>query len=302
MRLADKGKDSKRRTWMALLVSMSLVVAGVSQGPAQAHSGTSEPSGSHANSDPAYRVSSMRPHQVFNFHDGAVSVVDHGLDDGERAHAEALADSLNTGAANGWLGIKEGSSEVTFSPGGKAEVFKRATEHTGPCNEISNLRVSWQGYSFDLETTCTDAEIEAMIAARDLATSDGTVTRNTSNHVNPIAPLFGKHFWCWVSAAGLVFGVVGAIFLMAFPPTSGLGLAWVAVVFTFGTSYIGTVANCTGIRSVQVNSSGVSSVDFGGELRLPASHRTVCYYQYSSSWKYDSALRRNVPTSIKWNC
>jgi hypothetical protein len=250
-----------------------------------------------------HRVVAKRPSQVFEFFDGRVAVKPRGLDAAETAFAEQLADSLNTGAANGWLIIRAGSSEVSFTPSGKIEVEKRIREASHPCVEISNVTVSWQGYAFDMQTTCSESELQAALG---LSVDDGSasepVVRATQGHTNPVAPLFGEDFWCWVSVAGLILGVVSAVFLLAFPPTTGLGIAWASVIITLGLSYIGTVANCTGILAVRVSTSGLASLDGAGVIRKPQGHYVYCYYGYSYGYKYDSILKQYVPTKIRWNC
>lgn len=289
------------RRLLTQLVVVSFVITLVPEAglahdlPSQVSIGQDQPPGAL---DPAHSVIARRAHQVFEFRDGQVDVVNTGLDEGERAFALELRDSLNTGVERGWLDIREGSDEVTFTDSGKAEVEAIIREAANPCVEISNLTVSWRGYAYDMETICTDEEIEAMIAS---ASSEGEASRMVQHHANPVQTIFGTHFWCWVSVAGLVFGAVGAVFLIAFPPTAGIGLAWVAVIVTLGSSYIGTVMNCTGIRAVRVDAANVNSVFASVEMRTPQS-RVNCRYSSMSSYRYDSIARTNVPTRIRWNC
>lgn len=302
---SHRTEEGNLRKYLVLLLAIALTSTTVD--PAAAN-GNSENAVSHANvSDPALQVTAKRPHQVFEFNDGFVSVVSEGLDSQERQFALELADSLNNGARNGWLKITKDSSQIEFTKFGATEVERRIESVTNECVAISNVSVSWQGYAFDMETTCSDAELEALVAERDAEIRESygaepPVVRETQAHTNPMTTMFGSDFWCWVSVAGLVASFVGAIFLIAFPPTTGIGIAWVSVTISFGLSYIGTVFNCTGIRSVQVNSSGLASLGEGSQIRLPQGHRTQCYYSYSYGWKWDPALGRNVPTKIKWVC
>ncbi len=250
-----------------------------------------------------HRVVAKRPTQVFEFLDGRVAVKRTSLDPDELAFAERLASSLNTGAANGWLTISEGSSEISFTPSGRREVERRIREASHPCVSISNVTVSWQGYAFDMETTCSEAELRAALdLSGDPEPLPPPVMRSTQGHRNPVAPLFGEDFWCWVSVAGLVLGLVSAVFLIAFPPTTGLGIAWASVIITTGISYIGVVANCTGILAVRVSRSGLASLEASPVLRRPQGHYVSCYYAYSYGYKYDSILKRYVPTRMRWSC
>lgn len=247
-------------------------------------------------------VAAKRPHQVFEFENGRISGIAKGLSEDAQAYALEMRSMLNNAADEGWVELHE-TGNMSLTADGKSELLQiLESGDPGNCLRFSNLAVSHAGYAADVEQTCSDAEMDALIAGQLEAAGEITKSRLASWHSNPLGPVFGRDFNCLVSLVGLAIGLMSILLLVAFPPAGAatwvVWLSWTLAVSGSYAAWFSTVVNCTGIRSVRVDEHFAASAPV---TRHAAADR-YCAYGYQSSYRWDSYLGKSVPTYIRWNC
>ncbi len=172
-----------------------------------------------------WRVAAKRPHEVFRFNGGQMTVRAENLREDEARFAAEIAALLNESSRQGWVIIHD-NADVELTESGR-RTFLSVLESSGlvGCMEFSDLDVSWLGYSVTLEQTCSDTELEKRVQSMASELSpEGTdglssaAMRSPQWHTNPLPALFGQDVNCLLSLVSLGFGWFSIFLLLASLP------------------------------------------------------------------------------------